>query len=113
MRHCPLLELEIGCTNEKPWCGYCRVQAEVKATLGVVTPQPTPLNPPARQRPRQKRRPCIDCRQFYTPQSPRQLRCPDCALKHNRGQNVVHQNAWRARRKLRKQIAAKRRHPSR
>jgi hypothetical protein len=110
MRPCPLLSgLEIPCPPERPLCPWCVQQAEEKTAVGLVTLPAALLTPPARQRPPLKRKPCAVCRAYFRPRSPRHTYCETCGLEHSRSQNAEHQRRWRARRKLRKQIAAKRR----
>jgi hypothetical protein len=88
---CPLLQIEIPCTRDHPWCGYCE-----RAGGGQAA---TASPPPSHQAPAGGRvKTCADCHRPFTPTSNRQGRCSPCGVRHQKVKNAGHQAAWRARR---------------
>jgi len=111
LRDCPLLQLAIGCSVERPWCGWCASRPERRAEAAVQPAPLVPQTPPARPRPRLKRKPCAACRAYFQPGSPRETFCDNCKPERIRAKNREHQRAWRERKARRKLAAAKRHTP--
>ena len=94
MRLCPLINRQIPCDPSRPFCGLCESKAQPASTsTSIVTTiqsaVPAVAGKPARS--------CIDCSSEYTPTSPRQQRCANCAMGHARKKNALYQAEHRRR----------------
>lgn len=87
VRLCPLLQAEVACSPEAPWCGWC----SQRDTL--VSPEVAP----APRRPLMKM--CTSCSQPFQPGSNRAQRCEPCRAEHEAIHNRRFQAEHRARRK--------------
>ena len=93
MRACPLAGgITIPCSSDKPMCPYCRLKGRHVALspiahLVTIAPAPRP------------QKVCAVCGAEYQPTSPRQQRCPPCAVLHTRKKNLEYQHAFRQRHK--------------
>jgi len=85
VRLCPLIQVEVACSPEAPWCGWC----SQRGTL--VSPEVAP----APRRPLMKM--CTNCSQPFQPGSNRAKRCEPCRKKFNRIQNARFQQEHRKR----------------